>query len=98
MTRSADQITRLKDRIASYFIKAGGILVLSAMMGILFFLIWVTYPLFESTTVKKSRQLANIEIESMLSDSTGSASITLDKKKWDFLDGPSKGSHPFELS
>ncbi|MEZ0120496.1 MAG: hypothetical protein SGVNAXEH_000633 [Holophagaceae bacterium] len=92
MTRSADQITRLKDRIASYFIKAGGILVLSAMMGILFFLIWVTYPLFESTTVKKSRQLANIEIESMLSDSTGSASITLDKKNGIFLMDLRKGA------
>lgn len=44
MARSDDQITRLKDRIASYFIKAGGVFVLSAMMGILFFLIWVTYP------------------------------------------------------
>lgn len=91
MSQTADRNTRLKDRLASYFIKGGGVLVLSAMMGILFFLIWVTYPLFQKVTLTMGQSLKRDPIHSILLDNTGSASIILDLQKgvslWDFKNG-----------
>lgn len=92
MARSDDQITRLKDRIASYFIKAGGVFVLSAMMGILFFLIWVTYPLFKKVRVENGLTLSKVLVQNFIPDTTGLAAIATDAKHGVFLINLRQGS------
>jgi phosphate transport system permease protein len=92
MARSDDQITRLKDRIASYFIKAGGVFVLSAMMGIFFFLIWVTYPLFQKVRVENGLTLSKVLVQNFIPDTTGLAAIATDAKHGVFLINLRQGS------
>lgn len=57
VTMSGSRKRRIKDKLASVSVTAGGILVLVALLLIFFYLLYVVKPIFESATITSHSEL-----------------------------------------